>query len=314
MSNLIFSINAVAPVFLIILLGIFLKKINIMDDDFVSKSSTLVFKLALPSLVFQKVSSINFKESFNLLEMILLVAGTFFALGLAWIFSRLFIKENFQKGSFIQGSFRGNVAVLGLALILNVFGENIMARSAVMVVVLIPLFNILAVLVLTLPMQNGKKTPWTAILFNLLKNPLIIAILLALPFSLLNIEIWPLAITTLSYLSRIALPLALLGIGGSLNFKTIREHLLLSIAAAAIKIVIMPLTVTVSAWYMGVRGVSLGIIFIVASSPTAISSFVMARAMDNDSHLAANIIMVTTFGSVFTTGAGIFIMKYLGMF
>ena len=311
MENLLFSINTVLPVFLIILLGIFLKKKEIINENFISLSSYLVFKVSLPALVFIKISQTNFTQVFDPREVLLLFGGSLLFYIISWILSIILIKDLKSRGSFIQGSFRGNIAIIGLAIVFNVFGESGLTRGAILLAFAIPLFNTISVIALVVPLHQGAKGATRKIISTLFTNPLILAVIFALPFSLFNIYLPVIAQKTLSYLSKMTLPLALIGVGGSLSFHSLKEKLSFSIIATIIKILLIPVTVSLAAYYVGIRNESLGILFIVSGVPTAIASFIMAKSMHNDSHLAANIILLTTLGSVITIGFGIFFLKAL---
>ncbi len=313
MENLIFSINTVAPVFLIILVGIFLKKIGIIDEKFVSTSSQVVFKVSLPALIFSGISKTDFRTIFSWKVLAVMYGGIFFAFAFSWLLSVVLIQEPERKGPFIQGSLRGNTVIMGLALVMNVFGEQGVAEASIIVAFIVPLFNVLSVIALTVPMHSGGTGSYKKIVLNLVKNPLIIAILVSLPFSILSIQLPVVIDVSLSYLAKMTLPLALIGIGGSLSFSAVRSNFLLSAAASFIKIVIVPAGVVIAGIKLGIRDSTLGIIFIISAAPAAISSFVMTKAMKNDSQLAANIIVISTLGSIFTIGSGIFILKTLDL-
>ncbi len=313
MENLIFSVNTVAPVFLIILLGIVFKKVKIIDEGFVSTSSQLVFNVSLPALIFIGISKADFSAILSFKVIGIIYGGILFAFVFSWILSSIFIKEKDRKGPFIQGSLRGNTVIMGLALVMNVFGEQGVAEASIIIAFIVPLFNLLSIISLTVPMHSGGAGSYKKVMLNLAKNPLFIAILVALPFSLFSVHIPVVLDVSLSYLAKMTLPLALLGIGGSLSFSSVRTNFLLASAASFIKIVVVPVLSLLAGIKLGVQGSALGIIFIISATPTAISSFVMAKAMGNDSQLAANIIVISTLGSIFTIGIGVFILKMLNL-
>jgi len=312
MENLLFALNAVLPVFLLILTGIFLKKLTILDDQFIAKSTKLVFKVALPALIFQKISHADFSQLFDakeILIIVLLVTGSFL---LIFLLSGLFIKDGAERGAFIQGSFRSNIAIVGLAIISNVFGESGVAHTAIALVFIFPMYNIYAVLALIIPLKKGSSGAPKVIMKAIVTNPLIIAVFIALPFSIFSIETGSITNSFLEYLSRMTLPLALLGVGGSLSFSSFKKGFLKAVTASSIKLIIYPVIVVLILLAAGYKGESLGVIFIMLGCPTAVSSYVMAEAMGSDSDLAAGIILITTLGSIFTIGLGIFVMKSLG--
>lgn len=313
MENLLFALNAVLPVFLLIMTGIFLKRINILDDQFIAKSSKLVFKAVLPALVFQNVSSADFSQVFDgreILYIVLIVTGGFLFI---YFISGFFIKDGTQRGAFVQGAFRTNVAIVGLGIISNVFGETGVAKTAIALVFIFPMYNIYAVLALILPLKKGTAGAGKKILMAIVTNPLIIAVVIALPFSLFSVKTEGPFFDYLGYLSRMTLPLALLGVGGSLSFSSFKKSFLLAFSASFIKLVIYPFIVVLILIAAGFRGEPLGVIFIMLGCPTAVSSYVMAEAMGSDSDLAAGIILLTTLGSVLTIGIGLFLMKSYGL-
>jgi len=149
----------------------------------------------------------------------------------------------------------------------------------------------------------------TSSLLEIIRNPLILAVIFALPFSYYKIQIPEMFLTTGNYFSDLALPLALVGIGGSLNFENIKKASGLAFSASAIKIFIIPLVLTYTAYLFGFRGDDLGIMFVIFACPTAIVSFIMAEAMGANSKLAGNIVLISTVGSVFTFAIGIILLK-----
>jgi malonate transporter len=314
MANFLFIINTVFPVFLIISLGIFLKKIKLLDDNFISMSSNLVFKVALPALTFSEIAKASFSEAFNAVEALLMVSHVIFFFVLAFILAILFIKDLHSRGPFIQGCIRGNVAIITFAIILNIFNEKGLAHGALLFAFVLPLYNIFSVIALVVFVHNKEKGQVKKILFNIITNPLIISVIIALPFSIFQIKFHPFISKSISYLSNLTLPLALICVGGSLSFKSIYEKAFVSIFASVIKILIMPVAVASAAYFMGIRGEGLCILYLITGAPTAFVTFVMADSMNNDGKLAANIIALSTLGSIFTTSIGIFLLKTWNLF
>ena len=177
---------------------------------------------------------------------------------------------------------------------------------------MLPVYNVLAVIVLTVPKHQGK-IKFKSIIADIIFNPLILAVIIALPFSFFKIRLPEMFISTGNYFADLALPLALVGIGGSLNMENLKRASTLAFFSSIIKIVILPLILTFTAIFLGYRNDDLGIMFIVFACPTAIASFVMADVMGANSKLAGNIIMITTLGSVFTIAIGILMLKSFGL-
>ena len=308
LQNIIFTANIVAPVFLMIAVGYFAKRLKIINEAFVDITSKFVFQVSLPVFIFLKISDLDLSQVFRFQQIVYIYLGTIITYILIWVLSIPYIKEPKDKSAFVQGAFRGNYAIVGLALIANLFGNEALGKATVVLAFLLPLYNILAIIVLTVPKHSGKINTGS-ILIEILLNPLVLAVFIALPFSIFTIRIPEMFLSTGNFLSDLALPLALIGIGGSINLKYLKQASTLAFASSAIKIIFIPVLLTTGAVLSGYRNIDLGIMFIVFSSPTAIASFVMADVMGANSRLAGNIIMLTTLGSVFTISIGILILK-----
>jgi predicted permease len=314
MQNILFTTNIVIPIFLIVLLGVFLKKIEMINDNFVNTASRIVFRVALPALVFIKISTTDFITAFNIKHILVIYLGTLFFFALSWIISLPTIKNPCDRAVFIQGSFRSNFAIIGFALISNMFGDHLLGKSAIILAFILPLYNILSIIILSRPSHikrgfNIKKT-----IIEILINPLILASVCAFPFSFFNLPLPQILSKTGNYLSFLCLPLALLCIGGRLQFKIIKKDAIIVSFCGLIKIIILPIVLTTMAYFLKIYGEDLGILYFLFASPTAISSFVMAEAMDCNSRLAGNIVMMTTLSSIITISIGIVIIKSLGLF
>ena len=312
MQNLIFSLTLVAPVFLIVALGYFLKRIGVINENFVSVSSKIVFTISLPALIFIEVSSIHLEEILNVNLILFVYAGTLVTFAVVWITAGFFTRAGKDKASFIQGSFRGNFAIVGLAIIVNYYGIDNLGKASLVLAFTIPLYNILSVIALTVPLKE-KEHKYSNTFFEILKNPLIIAVFAAIPFSYFGIIIPGFLKTSIGYLSALALPLALVGIGGFLSFSDITKESSLTVISTILKLLVFPAIMTFAAYLLDFRGIDLGIIFILFACPTAIASFIMAEAMGANSRLAGNILLLTTLVSVITITLGLFILKENGL-
>ncbi len=314
MANFILTANIVAPVFLIVFIGFFLKKKSIINDNFNKTASKIVFTITLPALAFQKIAATNYKEVFNL-KLILFVNIALLGMFIfSWLVSYFFCHNGKDQGAFIQGSFRSNFAIIGFALISNAFGMDALANAAIILAFILPSYNILSVVALTVPMHKEGAANIKKIIKDILTNPLIISAVVALPFSFWGVTFHPVIDKTLNYLAALTLPLALLSIGGSLSFSSVKRDFLLAFLATIIKIVLMPVILMAIAIQLGFKELELGILFFLFGCPTAVASYIMAEAMGSNGKLAGNIILMTTLGSVFTLSTGIFFLKTMGLF
>lgn len=312
-DNIIFTGNVVAPVFLLVALGYFVKRINVINENFVDVTSKFVYSVSLPALVFINIAEIDLSEAIDFSQIIYIYSATLLSFFLIWIFSIPFIKDGKNLSVFVQGAYRSNFAIVGFAIVSKLFGSYALGKAALVLAFILPLYNILAVIILTVPLRKEKKLNLKSTVFEILFNPLIIAVIIGLPFSYFKIEIPSFINLTIGFLAELALPLALVGIGGSLNLQNIKKASGLAFTSSAVKVILVPVILTLGAYHFGFRELDLGIMFVLFASPTAIVSFIMAEAMGANSKLAGNIVLISTVASVFTIAAGIVILKELAL-
>lgn len=308
MQLLLFVFESVLPVFLLIIIGVLLKRKKVIGSEFTRGASALSFKLALPALAFSKISVLDFSQIFHLQEILVLAGLTLLITALSTVISIGF-GDVTQKGAFIQGTFRGNIVIIAIALAMNLYGEAMAARAAMILAFMLPLFNILAVIVLTLPLHGLNTRGIVRSLKSIAVNPIILGVLAAMFFSVLRIPVPSLLARLLGYLADLALPLALINIGASLSGKGLRDKGKKALGASIIKIVLSPVIGCFIFYTLGYRQDELGMIFLITGAPAAVSSHIMADAMDNDGDLAALIVMISTALASLTTLSGISIIQ-----
>jgi len=320
MSSFLFSINCVFPLFLIIMLGWALKDRGVINRTVVNALNTIAFNVTLPLLLFRDIATANFGELFAPVFILYAIVGSFLTFGITWVLAEVFIKDKTTIGSFVQGSYRGNYAIIGLFLISSVLGHT--GKGALITAFAVPLYNVLAVVVLSARSKSSQKIKLKKTLLNIVKNPLIIGILAGVPFSVFHIPLFSLPETksiagTIHYLLNITNPIALLAIGASISKTTMKGSLPKAFAATVIKIIISPAIFTGIAYRLreplGFNGEDLLVLFIMFGVPTAVASFIMASKMNNDENLAANIVLLTTLLSIFTLTFGLYLFKSAGL-
>lgn len=298
---------------MIVAIGYISKRLDIINENFVEVTSKFVFNVSLPVFIFLEIIKLDLSIAVDFEQLAFIYGGTIISFFLVWLLSIPFIKDGKDLGVFVQGAYRSNYAIVGLAIISNLLGNSALGKASMMLAFVLPLYNVLAVVVLTIPQRKERKLNLQALLQEIIFNPLIVAVLVALPFSYFNIKLPNMILSSGKFLSELALPLALVGIGGSLNLENIRKASGLAFTASALKIILIPLVLTYFAYQVGFRNDDLGIIFVIFACPTAIVSFIMAEAMGANSKLAGNIVLISTVGSVFTFALGIMVLKSLGL-
>lgn len=310
MSDFIYSLNATMPVFFVMILGWWLKRIHFLTDDFVSIADKLVFKVALPVLVFKDIAAADLSSDFDLKFVLFCFFGTCIFFGVTWILAELFIRDKSMIGSFVQGSFRGSAAILGIAFAQNIYGSSGMVPM--MIVASIPLFNIFSVIVL-MRSANAGETDKKAVIKKTLKgivtNPIIIGIFAGIPFALLKVQFPVILEKTINSVANLSTPLALIAIGAGFSTESALKKWKPTLIASVIKLVVIPGIFLPAAVWMGFRNTELVALLILTGAPTTVSSYIMAKNMGNDGILASGIVVVTTLLSSVTLTMIIFILK-----
>ncbi len=313
MDSLIFSLNATVPVFAVIFISYLLKKRGFFPEAFTTAADKIVFKVFLPVMLFQDIAAGRIVENFDLKFFLFCsLSTTVYFLGI-WAFAELFLKDKFMVGAFTQASFRGSMAVMGVAFIQNIYGNA--GLAPLMIVAAVPLYNVYSVLVLTVRgqhPQNGRRFAWD-IVKGILTNPLILGILAGLPFSLLEIE-FPAAVSkTIGFFAAPATPLALMLIGAEFEGAKALQKVKPTLVASFIKLIALPAIFLPAAYLMGFRNQELVSILIMTGAPSTVTCYIMAKNMGGDAVLSSSIIVLTTALSALTMTAALYVMRCMGI-
>ncbi|TBR41096.1 AEC family transporter [Marinomonas agarivorans] len=302
-----FSLSITLPIFFIIFLGLILNKLRVINDNFIDVSSKLVFNITLPALLFISILKTDLSSSVNFSLVLFGVIAVFVTYLLFEIMARYLVTSKQDRGVVVQGAFRSNMGIIGLAYCVNAYGDAVFAVVSLYLAGVTILFNILSVV--TLNHSLNKDVNLLNTIKSIGKNPLILSILAALLVSSAAIKLPETLIKTGTYFAQMTLPLALLCAGATLNFQAIKKGMNLSILASVGKLIIIPFILTFSAFLFGFRGIELGVIFLMSSAPTASVSYIVVRSMGGNSGLAANIIVLTTLMSLFSTSIGVTFLR-----
>ena len=304
------TLNITAPVFAMLFLGVVLKRLALINDSFIHTASALVFNVSMPALLFLGIIHADLHSAWQPRLLGYFTVATLVCFAGAWGWA-LWRCPREDRGIYTQGAFRGNNAIIGLALAAMLYGSYGISLGAILAGLVILLYNTLSTVVLAVYSPKIKSDPWS-ICKSVVKNPLIIAVLTAIPFAVFQIGLPGWLQTSGEYLAQLTLPLALICIGGTLSLASLRTSGRLALSASLLKIITLPLLATLGAWLLGFRGPELGILFLYFASPTAAASFVMARAANGNHDLAAAIIVMTTLMAAITTNIGIFVLQLGG--
>lgn len=310
MQSLIISLNAVLPMFITLAIGYFLKGRGFFTDDALTQINKLVFRLLLPLQIFKSVFRADLGEVVNpryLLTNAALALGTFAVMA---VFVARFVRVPQKRGALLQGMYRGNLALIGMSLAEALFGAEQTGTMAVLIAVLVPIYNVLAVI--TLESARGGKADPGKIAKGVATNPLIIACLLGLAANLAGLTLPVPAESVLNNLSSCATPIALIVLGASFHIEKVSEDKAYIVLGVATKLVLLPLVAVGIGAALGFRGVELGTMAVVFCSPVAVSSFPMAQQMGADADLAASLVVFSGMFSCFTIFLFVFSLLQLG--
>lgn len=307
-----FALSVTIPIFVVVLLGFILRRIDFINDDFIRIASNFVFNIGLPTALFISVAKTDLSRLANFRLIIISIVMTIIVIALSAAVSLIQVKEKRDRGIYVQGAYRGNLIIVGLAFCTNAYGDIGLAIASLPAAILIALYNIIAVYILNTTLSKNIDQSLYSIILGVIKNPLIIGILCGLLFNLTGLSLPGIALDTGSYFSQMSLPLALLCIGGAMDLSSLRTSGSTAVGSTVLKLLISPLVVCLLAIPLQIRGQELGILFLLAASPTAAASFIMVKSMGGNAPLAANIVVLTTLCSLFTVTMGLILLKYSG--
>lgn len=313
MENLIFSLNATVPVFAMIILGMLFKKIGIIDDVFASRMNKFVFLIPLPVLLFKDLATLDFNTIWDTKFVLFCFFITILCILIVTLLSFL-LKNKQNQGEFIQASYRSSAALLGIALIQNIYGKATMAP--LMIIGSVPLYNIMAVVVLSFfsPERKGlSKEVWLKTIKGILTNPILIGIVVGILWSLLHLPMPTMLDKTVTSIGNVATPLGLMAMGATFNYKEALGDLKPALCASFIKLfgfcaMFLPLAI-----YLGFQGEQLIAILVMLGSATTVSCFVMAKNMGHTGILTSTVVMLTTIFSGFSITMWLYILKGMGL-
>ena len=313
MENLLFSLNATLPIFFTMLLGGFFKKVKLMDDAFVGKMNKFVFKAALPVLLFQDLAAVDFFEVWDWRFVLFCFGATVISIFGIMALSCL-LKDRSIQGEFIQASYRSSAAILGIAFIQNIYGNSGMAP--LMIVATVPLYNVMAVVVLSVMKPEREKISKELVLDTIrgiITNPIILGILAGILWSVLKLPMPVIMAKTVKNISVLATPMGLMAMGASFQWKQAAEKKGTAILASAIKLVFLVAIFLPIAVSLGFRQEKLIAILVMLGSATTVSCFIMAKNMGHKGVLTSSVVMLTTLFSAFSLTTWLYILKTLGL-
>ncbi|HOP57353.1 MAG TPA: AEC family transporter [Bacillota bacterium] len=338
MDTLLFALNAVLPLLLMIGLGYILSRTRFLGEEFWPCANRFVFRIALPCLLFYTVYSASGLQDIRWNVVLYASAGVLVLFVIGFLVAMFFVKDPTQKGVINQGVFRSNMTIIGVPLAEALGGADAVLVVALVSLVIIPLYNALSVIALSVFLrgEDGEKVPWIKVLLKILSNPLIIAIVLGIlslyirslipvfastgepVFSLKNDLTF--LYTCIKWLGQIASPLALVVLGGGFQFAQVRAMkreitlgvLLRTIMAPGLMLTLAVILAKYTTFF-AFESTDYPALIATFGSPVAVVSAIMASEMKNDGKLAGQIVVWSSLFSIPAIFLIVVIYRTLGL-
>ncbi|MCR5556268.1 MAG: AEC family transporter [Butyrivibrio sp.] len=321
MENLVFSLNATLPIFLLMVLGYIFNKIGIIDEKAANWMNKFVFNVALPVLLFGDLAEQDFFGTWDGKFVLFCFCVTIISILVITVLGKLLVKDPSRRGEFIQGSYRSSAALLGIAFIHNIYGTENTGMAPLMILGSVPLYNIFAVIILTLSAADNKSADPVnkkanpslikKTVFGIVTNPIILGIFIGLFWSLLRIPQPKIFSTLVSNLSALATPLGLMSMGATFDFKKALNNVRPALVASFIKLFLLVAIFLPFAVMFGFSGEKIVALLVMLGSATTVSCYIMSKSMGHEGTLSSSIIMLTTFGCSFSLTFWLFVLKSL---
>lgn len=309
LQNFLYSLRATVPVFAVMVLGWVLRRIGFLSEGFIKEANKLVFKVALPCSLFLEIAEMDSRQLLNGRFVLFSAAATLISILGIWFLTRKLLHDRTLTGSFVQGAYRSSAAILGSALITNVYGDA--GYAPLMILASVPLYNIFAVLILTLEAGGSVRESGhlRRAALNVCKNPILLGILAGFPFALLRIRLPVILTKAVSSVGSLATPLALLAIGAGFVWEDALKKAVPTVTASFIKLVLLPALFLPPAVLLDFRNEQLMAVLIMLGAPSTATGYIMAKQMGNDGTLANGIVVLTTVFAAVTITGWIFLLR-----
>ena len=314
MDNLIFSLNATIPIFLVMVIGYILKNMKFLDEPFVKTLNSFNFKITLPVLLFRDIAGSDFLEVWDGKYVMFCFLVTLFCIAFTWIITSKAYHKKDQVGEFVQACYRSSAAVLGIAFIQNIYGTSGMAP--LMIIGTVPLYNIAAVLILSFTGPESEGLHPAALkksVKGILTNPIIIGIAAGMLASLFKVHFPAIISKTVNNIAVLATPLALIGLGAGFEGKKALAEIKPTLVCSFMKLMLWPALFLPLAALLGFRDEKMVALLVMLGSPTTVSCYIMAKNMKHPGILTSSVVVATTFLSSVTLTFWLYLLKSLSL-
>ncbi len=302
-------VNALAPVFAVIVLGIVLRRTGFLTETLQREGSRLVYWVGLPCLLFHSIATARQVDAAAGRVFLIILGATLGGVALSFAVAWGVRMPGRRIGTFMQASFRGNLAYVGLAVVTYAFPDGEGARARTLAVLafapIVPIYNIIAVVALSLSRHRFGPGAVRRIAVQVATNPLLIACVAGGALRMSGVTLPTAFAGTCQLVGSLGLPMALLALGGTLAVTPVRGHVGGALGAAAIKIAVVPATGYGLAVALGAGAMERGVALILLACPTAVVSFILAEQLEGDASLAASAVVLSTALSMLSLAAAV---------
>lgn len=310
MESFFVAVNAVMPFLIYITFGYGVRRSGLVDEVFMKTLNKLIFRAFFPILMFNNLYKIESGFELDIKLVVLAVVSVLVLQAILIIVVPRLVKENPKRGVIIQAVYRSNFVLFAIPLTTSLFGEEGSVLASMMVAIVIPVYNVTAVIILE--MFNGGKTSFKTLAVNVCTNPLILGALTGFIFFRLRIRMPEWMNGTVAQFADLTTPLALFVLGGTLHFSAIRGNLRYLVPSIFTKLIILPTIITAIAALIGFSNLERFVLFTMYATPVATASYSMAQNMGGDGELAGQFVVLSTAASVITIFIWVFFFTSIG--
>ena len=314
-ENILFSLNSTLPLFFVMVLGYVLYQKKFLSDGFVAGANKFVFYVALPVQLFRDLGSTDVRATFDGAYVLFCFAVTLGSILTLWVLAKLCLKNKSLVGEFVQVCYRSSAAILGSAFLQSIYGDASM--SSLMILGSVPLYNIMAVVILTLESPDAAQTGSMAAklkksIRGIVTNPILLGIAAGFAWSLLGLPMPAMLNKTLSNVAGLTSPLALLVIGAGFKGRKALGYLRPTAVATVVKLMLLPALFLPLAVHFGFTDEKLVALLVMLGSISTPACYVMAKQMGHEGVLTGSVCVTTTLFSAFSLTFWLFVLRSFG--
>ena len=310
-NNFIVSLEAVLPIAILIGVGLLANRMQLLTREEISHVNKLVFKILFFCLLFQNMYNADFSIAFQPQLLLFAFIAILATVAIASVVVCHFVEDNKRRGAMIHSIYRSNFIIIGIPVAANIYGHDNIATTAMLITVVIPLYNILAVTIFET--FRGNQIHLKPVLLGIIHNPMILGCLTGILFNLCHLTIPHAILKPIFQIGSATTPLALILLGASFTISSVVKNRLSIMLCSFARLIVAPAIILPIAVWMGYRNIELVSLMTVFAAPCAVVGFTMAQQMDSDYELAGNCIIMTSGLSCFTIFGWIFLGKALGL-